>query len=103
MIATDFYDSMMKRMGPARDNDDRNSVVPYDFYVGGVYGLWIDLRTFPDENIHGGGFTLDSTRDGVKLEIRRKAGGSGKITCYMYVVSDAIVEIMNNGLSSIKY
>ena len=103
MITTDFYDSMMKRMGPARDNDDHNSVMPLDFYVNGVYGLWIDLRTFPDEVIHGGGFTLDSTSNGVKLEIRRKAGGSGKITCYMYVVSDAIVEVMNSSLSSIKY
>ena len=99
MIATDFYDSMMKRMGPVGDD----FVHPLNFYSGGMYGLWIDLRTFPDEVIHGGGFTLDSTRDGVKLEIRRKAGGSGKITCYMYVVSDAIVEIMNSGLSSIKY
>ena len=99
MIATDLYDSMMKRMKPTGDN----YVQPFNFYTGGMYGLWIDLRTFPDEVIHGGGFTLDSTKDGVKLEIRRKAGGSGKITCYMYVVSDAIVEIMNSGLDSIKY
>ena len=99
MITTDLYDSMMKRMKPTGDN----YVQPYNFYAGGMYGLWIDLRTFPDEVIHGGGFTLDSTSDGVKLEIRRKAGGSGKITCYMYVVSDALVEIMNSGLDSVKY
>ena len=103
MTVTDFYDSIMKRMGPADDDDDYNAVMPLNFYVGGTYGLWIDLRTFPDEVIHGGGFTLDSTSDGVKLEIRRKVGGSGKMTCYMYVVSDALVEIMNSGLSSIKY
>ena len=103
MIVTDFYDSIMKRMGPADDDGDYNAVMPLNFYVGGTYGLWIDLRTFPDEVIHGDGFTLDSTSDGVKLEIRRKVGGSGKITCYMYVVSDALVEIMNSGLSSIKY
>ena len=99
MIATDLYDSMMKRMGPV-SND---AVLPFGFYTSGMYGLWIDLRTFPDEVIHGGGFTLDSTSDGVKLEIRRKVGGSGKITCYIYVVSDALVEIMNSGLVSIKY
>ena len=99
MIATDLYDSMMKRMGPV-SND---AVLPFGFYTSGMYGLWIDLRTFPDEVIHGGGFTLDSTSDGVKLEIRRKVGGSGKITCYVYVVSDALVEIMNSGLVSIKY
>ena len=99
MIVTDFYDSMMKRMFSVGDY----TIYPLNFYTGGVFGLWIDLRTFPDEVIHGGGFTLDSTSDGVKLEIRRKAGGSGKITCYMYVVSDALVEIMNSGLASIKY
>ena len=99
---TDFYDSIMKRMDPNSDVGGEG-VLPSGFYVGGMYGLWIDLQTFPDKDIHGGGFTLDSTRDGVKLEIRRKTGGSGKITCYVYVVSDAIVEIMNSGLSSVKY
>ena len=99
MNVTDFYDSMMKRMEPVGEH----AVQPLSFYAGNMFGLWIDLRTFPDEVIHGGGFSLDSTSDGVKLEIRRKAGGSGKITCYIYVVSDALVEIMNSGLVSIKY
>ena len=99
MITTDFYDSIMKRMEPL--NGD--IVKPLSFYAGNMFGLWIDLRTFPDEEIHGGGFSLDSTSDGVKLEIRRKAGGSGKVTCYIYVVSDALIKVMNGALSSIKY
>ena len=111
MITTDFYDSIMKRMtrpsmepvGGGGTTNREGIVKPLSFYAGNMFGLWIDLRTFPDEEIHGGGFSLDSTSDGVKLEIRRKAGGSGKITCYIYVVSDAIVEIMNGALSSVKY
>ena len=103
MITTDFYDSIMKRMEPLDGNVGDSIVKPLSFYAGGMFGLWIDLRTFPDEEIHGGGFSLDSTSDGVKLEIRRKAGGSGKVTCYIYVVSDAIVGIMNGALSSVKY
>ena len=99
MQTTDFYESMQKRMKPLGGN----VVFPSNFYAGDMFGLWIDLRTFPDEEIHGGGFSLDSTSDGVKLEIRRKAGGSGKVTCYIYVVSDALVEVMNGTLSSIKY
>ena len=39
----------------------------------------------------------------IALAIRRKAGGSGKVTCHIFIVSDAIVEVMNGGLSSIKY
>ena len=103
MITTDFYDSIMKRMETLNDNVGDCIVKPLSFYAGNMFGLWIDLRTFPDEEIHGGGFSLDSTSDGVKLEIRRKAGGSGKVTCYIYIVSDAIVEIMNGALSSVKY
>ena len=103
MIRTDFYDSIMKRMEPLCGNDGDCIVKPLSFYAGNMFGLWIDLRTFPDEVIHGGGFLLNDTSDGVKLEIRRKAGGSGKITCYMYIVSDALVEIMNSSLVSIKY
>ena len=99
MQTTDFYESMLKRM----ESLGGDMIYPSNFYTGGRFGLWIDLRTFPDPEIHGGGFALDSTCDGVKLEIRRKAGGSGKVTCFMYIVSDAIAEVMNGGLSSIKY
>ena len=100
MIKTDFYESMMKRMEPLGGD----IIFPSNFYTDGAkFGLWIDLRTFPDEEIHGGGFTLDSTSDGVKLEIRRKVGGSGKVTCYIYIVSDAIVEIMNSSLDKVLY
>ena len=99
MQTTDFYESMLKRMGPLGGD----MVFPSNFYTGDLFGLWIDLRTFPDPEIHGEGFALDSTSDGVKLEIRRKAVGSGKVTCHMFVVSDAIAEVMNGGLSSIKY
>lgn len=100
MTITDFYDSIKKRMN--RDDCDCE-VTPFSFYSGGKYGLWIDLRTFPDHNVHGSGFTLDSVNDGIKLEIRRKAGGSGKLSCFMYVVSDALVEIVGSNLKSVKY
>ena len=99
MQTTDFYESMMKRMKPLGGD----MIYPSNFYTGDRFGLWIDLRTFPDPEIHGGGFALDSTSDGVKLEIRRKAGGSGKVTCYVFIVSDAIAEVMNGGLNGIKY
>ena len=99
MQTTDFYESMLKRMEPLGGD----VVFPSNFYTGDMFGLWIDLRTFPNKEIHGGGFALDSTSDGVKLEIRRKVGGSGKVTCHIFIVSDAIAEVMNGGLSGIKY
>ena len=74
-----------------------------DFYTGNKYALWIDLQTFPDNGIHGGGFTLNTVRDGVKLEVKRKVGGSGNTTCDMYVIADALMEVMNSNLKSILY
>ena len=99
MQTTDFYESMQKRM----ESLGGDMIYPSNFYAGDMFGLWIDLRTFPDPEIHGGGFALDSTSDGVKLEIRRKAGGSGKVTCYIFIVSDALVEVMNGGFVQALY
>ena len=53
-----------------------------------------------DNEIHGSGLALKNTRDGV---IRRKAGGSGNITCDMFIVADALMEIKNSNLNAILY
>ena len=95
MIHSDFWESVKRRMGGS------GSVKEKDFYAGDKFGLWIDLRTFFDNSIHGGG--LRNTKDGVKLEIKRKTGGSGNITCHMFLVADAVMEIMSKDLKSIVY
>ena len=96
MIPSDFWDAIKRRMGGA------SKVKEEDFYAD-KFALWIDLRTFPDNGIHGGGLHVNNTRDGVKLEIKRKTGGTGNITCHMFVVADALMEIMNTELKSIMY
>ena len=95
MEPSDFWDSVKKRFG-------REGVKLNDFYAN-KFAIWIDLRTHPDNSIHGGGLALNNTRDGVKLEMKREVGGSGNITCYMFVVADALMEIMNSNLRSIMY
>ena len=97
MVPTDFWEAIKRRMGKS------GTVKETDFYAGDKFALWIDLRTFPDNEIHGGGLHVNNTRDGVKLEIKRKKSGTGNITCYMFVVADALMEIMNKELKSIMY
>ena len=96
MVPSDFWESIKIRMGGS------SKVKEEDFYAD-KFALWIDLRTFSDNSIHGGGLHVNNTRDGVKLEIKRKTGGSGNITCHMFVVADALMEIMNTELKSIMY
>ena len=97
MIPTDLYKSILQRF------TGDTSVKEKDFYTNDKFALWIDLRTHSDNNIHGSGLALRDTRDGVKLEIRRTTGGSGNITCHMFIVADALMEIMNSSLRSIMY
>ena len=63
MVPSDAWENIKKRTGGS------GSLKEKEFYTGNKYELWIDLRTFPDNGIHGDGLTLNNTRDGVKLEI----------------------------------
>ena len=96
-VPSDAWETIKKRIGGS------GSLKEKEFYTGNKYALWIDLRTYPDNGIHGGCLTLNNTRDGVKLEIKRKVGGSGNMTCHMFVVADALMEVMNSNLKSILY
>ncbi|KAL9955119.1 hypothetical protein ACROYT_G036405 [Oculina patagonica] len=48
------------------------------FYTEDKFGLLIDLRSMADHSMHGSGTRLVNTKDGVQLELERKASGSGK-------------------------
>ena len=97
MIPTDQYESILQRF------TGDTLVKEKDFYTNDKFALWIDLRTHSDNNIHGSGLALRDTRDGMKLEIRRATGGSGTITCHMFIVADALMGIRNSSLRSIMY
>ena len=96
MLSSDFWQSLNNRF------NTKDTLKESDFYTN-KFALWIDLRSHPDNDIHGGGLFLNHTRDGVKIEIKRQTGGSGNITCHMFVVADAIMEIMKSNLHNIKY
>ena len=100
MIPSDLWESMKKRFH--RDDGLQISLKEKEFYAD-KFALWVDTRTHPDNGIHGGGLALNNTHDGVKIEIKRKQSGSGTVTCHMFVVADAMMEIMNSSLRSIKY
>ena len=96
MLPSDFWQSLNNRF------NTKHTLKEYEFYEN-KFALWIDLRSHPDNDIHGGGLILNNTRDGVKIEIKRQTDGSGNITCHMFVVADAIMEIKESNLLNIKY
>ena len=96
MLKTDFWSAIVKKMG-VTDN-----VAQKDFYSD-KFALWVDLRTYQDKELHGSGLMLNSTKDGVKLELKRTTSGSGNINCHVFVVADAVMEVENADLKTIFY
>ena len=73
------------------------------FYTDNKFGLFIDLRSMADEEMHCSGTRLVNTTDGVQLEIERKNSGSGYVNCHVYIFSDSQFNIMNKQLESVQY
>ena len=79
MMATDLWQSIIKRVVLVIQL--RKS----DFYTD-KFALWIDLRIYPDNDIHGNGLYIHATRDGVTLEINREKVGTKVLTCYLLLL-----------------
>ena len=65
------------------------------FFTQDKFRLVIDMRTTRDPTMHGSGKRIMGSNEGVQLAIDRKRKGSGTMTCHIYVVSDAQLDIMN--------
>jgi len=73
------------------------------FLAGDKFGLLIDLRSMADRTMHGSDTRLVNTTDGVQLELERKATGSGKINCHVFIISDSQVNIIGKQIDSMQY
>ena len=51
--------------------------------------LWLDFRTIDDNKLHGSGKRLENTLQGIRLQIMKKAGSAGKLSCYLYLFQHA--------------
>ena len=59
------------------------------YYSENKFGLWIDLRTTEDNNLHGSGRKLKDHE--IKMEITKKHTGDGEYIMHIFIVSDARV------------
>lgn len=87
-------------------NTGNNMDVPVTkFYSGNKFGLFIDLPSLKDRKMHGSSIWLVHTKDGVHLAIQRMGWRleSGSITCHIFILADAQMNIQNNELVSIQY
>ena len=73
-----------------------DSDVTWGEFLTTKFGLWIDLRSTPDEALHGSGRPVDRT--GILLQIERAAETSGDdLLCYVFSLEDAVCHLNNQG------
>ena len=75
----------------------------HKFYTKDKFGLLIDLCSMASQEMHGNCTRLVNTSDGVQLENKRDAKGSGTINCHVFIISDAQFNIVNRQLDSVQY
>ena len=64
-------------------------------------GLFIDIRSMRDNELHGSGLRLVNTKGEVQLSIKRTASGSANVKCHIFILSDAQFNIVNRELESV--
>ena len=56
MVPSDLWESVKKRFG-------KRGCKGKMIFIANKFALWIDLRTHPDNGIHGGGMVLNNTQE----------------------------------------
>ena len=65
------------------------------------FALWIDLRSTPDNNLHGDGVRVGGAKSGVKLVIDIGGVASTTVDCYVFTVSDAALMVQNGAFKQL--
>ena len=86
-----------------KEKDKPQHMTMQKFYTENKFGLLIDLRSMASQKMHGSGTRLVNITDGVQLEIDRDLKGSGTVNCHIFIISDAMFNILNKQLESVQY
>ena len=87
----------------ARDfflDDDNNTITQEGFFCDNRFAAVIDMRTINDKNVIATGREIINTQEGVSIEIEKTAT-SKDLTCYMFVVSDGLINIQNKHVTRV--
>ena len=94
-----FYDEAKRVFNEVPDCD--RFITSQSFYKD-HFALVVDLRSIEDNMKHATGKRIINTQSGVLLEITKLATAVD-VTCRVYVLSDGLVNFVNNDINSIQY
>ena len=91
-ILKHFGKGQLKEAGTIQEDLQLHNVNIASYYTD-KYALWLDFQTIDDNKLHGLGRRLENTSEGIRLQITKEAGSSGKFCCYLYIFQDAQINI----------
>ena len=104
------YDEIMKHFGEGRvkesgaiQRDLQLHNVNIASYYTDKYALWLDFRTIDNNKLNGSGRRLENTSERICLQITKKAGSAGKLSCYLYIFQHAQVNLLDAQFLNVVY
>ena len=67
------------------------------------FGLWLDMRSTDDPQLHGSGRKLEGASQSIQIEIEKEAETAGDLYAYVYYIQDAQLNIENGRLVNVVY
>ena len=101
-ITKHFGGGRLKEAGAIQKDLQLHNVNIASYYTD-KYALWLDFRTIDDNRLHGSGRRLENTSEGIRLQVAKKAGSAGKLSCYLYIFQDAQINISDAQFLNVVY
>ncbi len=93
-----FYDEAKRLFG----NGVENPPITLKSLYKNHFALVVDLRNIEENSVYQTGRKLTSTQSGIQLEIQKKAT-TEDVDCHIFMISDGMVQVIGNTLSSVIY
>ena len=101
-IVKHFSEGRLKEAGAIQKDLQLHNVNIASYYTD-KYALWLDFRTIDDNRLHGGGRLLENSSEGIRLQISKESGSTGKLSCYLYIFQDAQINVSDAQFLSVVY
>ena len=101
-IVKHFAEGQLKEAGAIQKDLQLHNVNIASYYTN-KYALWLDFGTIDDNRLHGSDRRLENTSEGIRLQITKKAGALGKLSCYLYIFQGAQINISDTQFLNVVY
>ena len=101
-ILKHFDEGRLKEAGAIQKDPQLHNVNIASYYTD-KRALWLDFQTIDDNRLLGLGRHLDNTSEGIYLQITKKAGSAGKLSCNLFIFQDAQINLWDAQFLNVVY